>query len=137
MLLGDLQLETIRRVAISHACGLKQVCISSGSRLTTGNSRMMLRPAGLHANLCIVLHVCACAQALVTLDHIQPEQLRPEFRDGVASLLKLIMQKVRHADAQLCAGVSQGAAPLNHLFEGICEHLKPMPSPYLITCCTS
>lgn len=33
--------------------------------------------------------------ALVTLDHIQPEQLRPEFRDGVASLLKLILQKAQ------------------------------------------
>jgi hypothetical protein len=33
----------------------------------------------------------------VSLDHIQPEQLRPEFRDGVASLLKLILQKVRVA----------------------------------------
>lgn len=41
-----------------------------------------------------MLHHSVWLQALVTLDHIQPEQLRPEFRDGVASLLKLILQKV-------------------------------------------
>ncbi|WIA42000.1 hypothetical protein OEZ86_009298 [Tetradesmus obliquus] len=44
--------------------------------------------------------------ALVTLDHIQPEQLRPEFRDGVASLLKLILQKAqpKHLGSFLLSG---------------------------------
>lgn len=52
--------------------------------------------------------VCTCVlallfcQALVSLDQTPPEQLRPEFRQGVASLLQMIFAKVwthtvRHA----------------------------------------
>jgi hypothetical protein len=41
--------------------------------------------------VCFLQH----AQALVSLDQIPVEQLRPEFRQGVASLLQLIFAKVR------------------------------------------
>jgi hypothetical protein len=37
----------------------------------------------------------ACAQALVSLDQIPVEQLRPEFRQGVAALLQVIFAKVQ------------------------------------------
>jgi hypothetical protein len=43
-------------------------------------------------------HLCllfACTQALVSLDQIPVEQLRPEFRQGVADLLQVIFAKVQ------------------------------------------
>lgn len=42
---------------------------------------------------------CVNAQALVSLDQIPVEQLRPEFKQGVASLLQLIFAKVRRASS--------------------------------------
>lgn len=38
----------------------------------------------------------------MSLDHINPEQLRPEFKDGVQSLIQLIFQKVRRVSPHGC-----------------------------------
>lgn len=49
----------------------------------------------VNTSMCTLpVHVCNLLQALVSLDQIPPEQMRPEFRQGVASLLQVILAKV-------------------------------------------
>eukprot|EP00878_Enallax_costatus_P011998 GHUV01012526.1.p1 GENE.GHUV01012526.1~~GHUV01012526.1.p1 ORF type:complete len:590 (+),score=213.14 GHUV01012526.1:1233-3002(+) len=76
-------------------------------------------------------------QALVNLDHITPDKLRPEFREGVASLIQLIFSKAqpKHLGAFVLQGpvlaglteayvkaINEGAVPtIATAWQGVAE----------------
>jgi hypothetical protein len=81
-------------------CGWSVACYVRSSRAAwPGGANSMLRmPCAMPPPRAAVtprcrLRVCVC-QALVAMDAMTPEQLRPEFRQGVAALLQLILAKV-------------------------------------------